>query len=558
MLIATSSTSISIDIQVTDDSGLAVTGLVAATLPAISWSLNGNTAATAISLSDLAAITTAYSSGGVKERSGGYYRLDLPNAALTTAGEVTLIGDATGKHVLAAKIIVSGTVTAGTVSDKTGYALTQAFPSNFSSFSIDGSGRIDIGKALGIAVTLDANNVLNVSTKYVGGTLQTARDIGASVLLSSGTGAGQISLSSGAVLLQATQTGVTIPTVTTVTNRVTANSDQLAGQTVTAAAGVTFPSSVASPTNITAGTITTVTNLTNAPTSGDFTATMKTSLNAATPASVAGSVGSVTGNVGGNVVGTVGSVVGAVGSVTGNVGGVSGVTFPSTVASPTNITAGTITTVTNLTNAPTAGDFTAAMKTSLSAATPVCTVSGDFSVTMKTSLNAATGQDTAGTATLLGRLTAQRGTNLDNLDGSVSGVATAVTNMATSISPVITIANELNGMLTTDPNNGSLKVYTTAAVQNVAGAKMDLVNAPNTTALAAIGSAVMFLAGAIDSGAIDTPAEALRVMLAALAGKVSGAGTTSIAMRDTADTKNRISATVDSSGDRTALVYDAS
>jgi len=55
------------------------------------------------------------------------------------------------------------------------------------------------------------------------------------------------------------------------------------GQAITAAAGVTFPSSVASPTNITAGTITTATNLTNAPTSGDFTTTMKTSLNAATP-----------------------------------------------------------------------------------------------------------------------------------------------------------------------------------------------------------------------------------------------------------------------------------
>jgi hypothetical protein len=46
----------------------------------------------------------------------------------------------------------------------------------------------------------------------------------------------------------------------------------------------TFPGTVASTTNITAGTITTTTNLTNAPTSGDFTATMKTSLNAATPA----------------------------------------------------------------------------------------------------------------------------------------------------------------------------------------------------------------------------------------------------------------------------------
>ncbi len=86
----------------------------------------------------------------------------------------------------------------------------------------------------------------------------------------------------------------------------------------------TFPATVASTTNITAGVITTATNLTNAPTNGDFTATMKTSLNAATPASVTGAVGSVTGNVGGNVTGSVGSVVGAVGSVTGAVGSVTG------------------------------------------------------------------------------------------------------------------------------------------------------------------------------------------------------------------------------------------
>jgi len=43
------------------------------------------------------------------------------------------------------------------------------------------------------------------------------------------------------------------------------NATQFAGQTITAGAGVTLPSSVASPTNITAGTIATVTNLTNLP-----------------------------------------------------------------------------------------------------------------------------------------------------------------------------------------------------------------------------------------------------------------------------------------------------
>jgi hypothetical protein len=78
--------------------------------------------------------------------------------------------------------------------------------------------------------------------------------------------------------------------VASVTARVTANTDQLAGQTVTAAAGVTFPTSVASPTNITAGTITTATNLTNAPTVGDFTATMKTSIGTAVAASAVASV----------------------------------------------------------------------------------------------------------------------------------------------------------------------------------------------------------------------------------------------------------------------------
>lgn len=58
------------------------------------------------------------------------------------------------------------------------------------------------------------------------------------------------------------------------------NATQFAGQTITAAAGVTIPSTIASPTNITAGTITTVTNLTNAATAGDLTVAMKASVNA--------------------------------------------------------------------------------------------------------------------------------------------------------------------------------------------------------------------------------------------------------------------------------------
>jgi hypothetical protein len=102
--------------------------------------------------------------------------------------------------------------------------------------------------------------------------------------------------------------------------------------------------------------------------------------------------------------------------------------LPAAPASTTNITAGTITTATNLTNAPAAGDFTAAMKTSLNAATPVATVSGDFSATMKTSLNAATP-----VASLSGDFTAAMKTSLNaSTPASVTGAVGSVVGLAAS------------------------------------------------------------------------------------------------------------------------------
>jgi len=50
--------------------------------------------------------------------------------------------------------------------------------------------------------------------------------------------------------------------------------------------------------------------------------------------------------------------------------------------------------------------------------------------------------------------------------------------------------------------------------------------------------------------------EALRIILAALAGKLSGGGTTTRYIRDVADTKPRITATIDTSGNRTAVTLD--
>lgn len=50
--------------------------------------------------------------------------------------------------------------------------------------------------------------------------------------------------------------------------------------------------------------------------------------------------------------------------------------------------------------------------------------------------------------------------------------------------------------------------------------------------------------------------QAMRIMLASLAGKLSGAATTTVAVRDVGDSKDRISATVDASGNRSAITYD--
>lgn len=157
----------------------------------------------------------------------------------------------------------------------------------------------------------------------------------------------------------------------------------------------------------------------------------------------------------------------------------------SDLATPTNITAGTITTVTNLTNAATSGDLTAAMKTSVTTAATAATPTA---------------------AAVTGAVGSVTGLTAANLDVAVS---TRLATAGYTVPPtVVQIATE---------------VYDQAA--------------------------------GVETGL--TVRQALRLALAALAGKVSGGGTTTIVMRNAvADSKPRITATVDSSGNRTAITSD--
>lgn len=196
-------------------------------------------------------------------------------------------------------------------------------------------------------------------------------------------------------------------------NGITATSiaaDAINAAAVKADAVTKIQNGLATPTNITAGTITTVTNLTNAPTAGDLTATMKTSVTtaatAATPTaaavtgavgSVTGAVGSVTGNVGGNVTGSVGSVTGAVGSVT----------------SP--VTAGTVSDKTGYALS------SAGVQAIWDALTSALTTAGSIGKLLVDNINATIGSrstyagaDTAGTTTLLSRIVGTLATGTHN------------------------------------------------------------------------------------------------------------------------------------------------
>jgi hypothetical protein len=219
---------------------------------------------------------------------------------------------------------------------------------------------------------------------------------------------------------------------------------------------VTFPNAtLASTTNITAGTITTVTNLTNAPTAGDLTATMKTSVTtaatAATPtaAAVTGAVGSVTGNVGGNVTGSVGSVVGAVGSVTGLTASNLDATISSRLASA------------SYTAPPSAAANASQVRTELT------TELARIDVATSTRLASASYTaplDAAGTRTAVGLATA-------NLDTQLAAELAQAT-LARKILQSRTETNPATGVMTIYDDDGTTPLYTANIYTDVAGATL--------------------------------------------------------------------------------------
>ena len=343
------------------------------------------------------------------------------------------------------------------------YSPTQA-ETNYSAFAVIAS-KTGCIPVCATVVTTASSTAGKVDVSHFGGTSVTARDIGASVLLSSGTGTGQISLTSGRADANVTYFGGSAGTFAS--GRPEANASHWDGTAVASAnvrANVLQWNSAAIATPDTAGypkvtiksgtgtgevslssgavllqatqtgvTIPTVTNVTNAPTSGDFTATMKASIGTAVAASavasVTGAVGSVTGNVGGNVVGSVGSVTGNVGgNVVGSVGSVTGAVGSVTATVNASLTQilGTAITETS------AGYLSAGFKKLLDVASPVFTLAsinqtGDSFARIGSTGSGLTSLAPAATALSTATWTGTRAGYIDNLSGGAVMLASSYT-----------------------------------------------------------------------------------------------------------------------------------
>jgi len=360
------------------------------------------------------------------------------------------------------------------------------------------SDTVDIaGAAVSTTAAQIGVNVVNIS-----GTLQTARDIGSSVLVSSGTGTGQLDVTSGVVKANTVYLGGALQTGRDIGAGVLLTSGTGLGQVV-----------------ITSGVLST--NLTQISGSGISTDvaqlgvnTVSLSANAITATSIntgaiaAAKIGSAALTTAKFAAGAIDSTILAANCIgSGQLDATAVTKIQTGLATPTNISAGTITTVTNLTNAPTNGDLTATMKNSVTTAATAATPT-------------AAGVD--------GNITGSVGSVIGNISGNVIGYVGSIA--VSGISPT--------------------SFYTDAiSARSIA-----------SDAVTEIQAGLLTLSGLLDTAdTVETSVSvrlAIRALLAAVAGQVTGGGTTTIALKNAAGTKTRAQLTVDASGNRSSITYD--
>lgn len=148
-LVAPGTTSLIFKANISSTSnGQALTGLIATSFPTPIILEKEGVSISTLTLSNLASIGASFSAGGIFEYGAtGDYRID---GTATGAGTYSLGGPAnsTAGQLIAESILVNDSTVAMmpslviTNNDKTGYALTQTFPANFSAMAINSAGQM--------------------------------------------------------------------------------------------------------------------------------------------------------------------------------------------------------------------------------------------------------------------------------------------------------------------------------------------------------------------------------------------------------------------------------
>lgn len=193
-----SSKSIAIAIHEESDGGSASdkvqTGMTNTNITACKYWRQGGTVTT-ITTSNLTNLNDAYSSGGFKEAGDGWYRLDLPNAAIDTGADWVVVWITTDTNNGNGSVRINLTAEPADVK--------KVDTSNLANH-VTGYLPADVGAVDAFSLSTHASGVLPADVRDWTGTAVATPDTAGypKVTVKSGTGTGEISLSAGLVVLQ--------------------------------------------------------------------------------------------------------------------------------------------------------------------------------------------------------------------------------------------------------------------------------------------------------------------------------------------------------------------
>lgn len=140
---------------------------------------------------------------------------------------------------------------------------------------------------------------------------------------------------------------------------------------------------------------------------------------------------------------------------------------------------------------------------------------------------------------------------------SAADVRSEVDSNSTQLAAIVADTNELQTDLA---DGGRLDLIldataTQASVDDIDTVVDAILDDTGTTGVAVSSTGVAAIWAQVIEGS-HTALRAMRILLAVMAGKSNGGGTTTINFRDTADSKNRVTAVVDDDGNRTSTTID--